>query len=66
MTYVEDLVTGVMLATESPMVGQTYNLGRSSAVSMIEVLQELGYAPKVGPTEGLARQVEWQRGQLTV
>jgi UDP-glucuronate 4-epimerase len=100
MTYVDDLVAGIMLATESPMDGQTYNLGGSSAVSMIEVLQEvgrlvgrpayvvgvedppgnqqhtsadltnatmeLGYTPKVGLTEGLARQVEWQRGQLAV
>ena len=96
MTFVDDLVAGVLAAALAKDVeGAVYNLGGTSGVSLNEIVDEvsrqvgqplhqggvddppgnqrhtvadisrasleLGFAPKVGLTEGLARQIAWQR-----
>jgi nucleoside-diphosphate-sugar epimerase len=95
MTFVDDVVDGLRLAMANGRDGASYDLGGTSTVSLLEVLDEirsivgadiptvpvadppgnqrhtradlvsgnleLGYAPKVGISEGLRRQVEWQR-----
>lgn len=95
MTFVDDLVAGLLPALVQGVDGAVYNLGGASGVSLNEVVDEvsrqvgqplcpsatddppgnqrhtaadisrasleLGYAPKVGLTEGLARQIAWQR-----
>jgi len=95
MTFIDDVVAGLVLALANGEAGAVYNLGGTSEVSLNEVIDEvsrqvgrpfrateaidppgnqshtaadiskasleLGYAPKVGLTEGLGRQIAWQR-----
>ena len=95
MTFVDDVVAGLLAALADGVDGAVYNLGGTSGVSLNEVVDEvgrqvgrallpsetedppgnqrhtaadisraaleLGYAPKVGLSAGLARQIAWQR-----
>jgi len=98
-TYISDCVAATIAALGNGEVGEAYNIGGGTEVSLLEVVDligkecgrkvkvdflpprvgdqrhtraicqsavdMLGFRPAVDPPDGIARQVEWQRGRRT-
>src|SRR6478752_2103543 len=64
-TYVTDVVAANLAAASAPAdraSGRAFNVAPGAGISLLELLDGLGWAPQVSVADGLAAYVDWLRG----